>query len=93
MNVTVGNLSAFDSKEQTWEEYCEILDQFFEANDIDNGDKQRAILISVVGPATYKLIRNLVSPDKPSTKTYAQCRSSFAAASSRADKNLVQRAL
>ena len=72
MNVTVGNLSAFDSKEQTWEEYCEILDQFFEANDIDNGDKQRAILISVVGPATYKLIRNLVSPNKPSTKTYNQ---------------------
>lgn len=72
MNVTVGNLSAFDSKEQTWEEYCEILDQFFEANGIDDGDKQRAVLISVVGPATYKLIRNLVSPDKPSTKTYAQ---------------------
>ncbi|XP_041823137.1 uncharacterized protein K02A2.6-like [Melanotaenia boesemani] len=72
MNVTVGNLSAFDSKEQTWEEYCEILDQFFEANDIDDGGKQRAVLISVVGPATYKLIRNLVSPDKPSTKTYSQ---------------------
>ncbi|XP_038139940.1 uncharacterized protein K02A2.6-like [Cyprinodon tularosa] len=72
MNMTVGNLSAFDSKEQTWEEYCEILDQFFVANDIDDGDKQRAILISVVGPATYKLIRNLVSPDKPSTKTYNQ---------------------
>ena len=72
MNVTVGNLSAFDSKEQTWEEYCEILDQFFEANGIDDGDKQRAVLISVVGPATYKLIRNLVSPDKPSTKTYDQ---------------------
>ncbi|XP_060786568.1 LOW QUALITY PROTEIN: uncharacterized protein K02A2.6-like [Neoarius graeffei] len=72
MNVMVGNLSAFDAKEQTWEEYCEILDQFFEANGINDGDKQRAILISVVGPATYKLIRNLVSPDKPSSKTYDQ---------------------
>lgn len=41
-------------------------------NGIDDGDKQRAILISVVGPATYKLIRNLVSPDKPSSKTYSE---------------------
>ncbi|KAK0156517.1 hypothetical protein N1851_000186 [Merluccius polli] len=72
MNVTIGTLSAFDSEEQTWEEYCEIIEQFFEANGIDDGEKQRAILISVVGPATYKLIRNLVSPEKPSSKTYDQ---------------------
>ncbi|XP_023192425.1 uncharacterized protein K02A2.6-like [Xiphophorus maculatus] len=72
MSATFGTLSAFDAKEQTWEEYCEILDQFFEANDIDDSAKQRAILISVVGPATYKLMRNLVSPDKPSSKTYSQ---------------------
>ena len=47
MNPRIGTLSAFDAKEQTWEEYCEILDQFFEANEIDDGEKQRAILISV----------------------------------------------
>nr|XP_055054019.1 uncharacterized protein K02A2.6-like [Misgurnus anguillicaudatus] len=57
----IGTLSTFDVKEQTWEEYCEILEQFFEANGIDDGEKQRAILISVVGPATYKLIRNLAT--------------------------------
>ncbi|XP_043985912.1 uncharacterized protein LOC122838928 [Gambusia affinis] len=72
MSAMIGTLSAFDAKEQTWEEYCEILEQFFEANGIDDGDKQRAVLISVVGPATYKLMRNLVSPDKPSSKTYSQ---------------------
>ena len=50
--MMIGTLSTFDAKEQTWEEYCEVLDQFFEANGIDDGEKQRAILISVVGPAT-----------------------------------------
>ena len=70
--MMIGTLSTFDAKEQTWEEYCEVLDQFFEANGIDDGEKQRAILISVVGPATYKLMRNLVSPDKPSSKTFDQ---------------------
>ncbi|KAJ7993898.1 hypothetical protein DPEC_G00259470 [Dallia pectoralis] len=59
MTTMIGTLAAFDGKEQSWEEYCEILEQFFEANGIDDGEKQRTILISVVGPATYKLIRNL----------------------------------
>ena len=72
MNPMIGTMLAFDAKQQTWEEYCEILDPFFEANEIDDGEKQRAILISVVGPATYKLIRNLVSPAKSSSKTYDQ---------------------
>ena len=72
MSTRIGNLSAYEAKEQSWEEYCEILEQYFEANDIDDGDKQRAILISVVGPATYKLMKNLLSPEKPASKTYTQ---------------------
>ena len=27
--MMIGTLSTFDAKEQTWEEYCEVLDQFF----------------------------------------------------------------
>ncbi|XP_041863718.1 uncharacterized protein K02A2.6-like [Melanotaenia boesemani] len=70
--ATIGTLVAFDAKTQSWEEYCEIMEQFFEANGIDDGDKQRAILLSVVGAATYSLIRNLLSPEKPKEKTYQQ---------------------
>lgn len=70
--ATIGTLSAFDAKSQTWEEYFEILEQFFEANGIDDGDRQRAILISVVGAPTYSLLRNLISPEKPKDKTYEQ---------------------
>lgn len=28
----LGTLAAFDSQTQTWEEYCEVLEHFFEAN-------------------------------------------------------------
>ncbi|XP_072304768.1 uncharacterized protein [Eucyclogobius newberryi] len=70
--ATIGTLAAFDAKNQSWEEYCEIMEQFFEANEIDNGDKQRAILLSVVGASTYSLMRNLLSPEKPKDKTYQQ---------------------
>lgn len=58
-------MSPFDSKSQTWEEYCEILDHFFVANDIDNEEKKRAVLLSGMGVQTYALMRNLLSPDKP----------------------------
>lgn len=70
--ATIGTLAAFDAKSQSWEEYCEILEQFFEANGIDDGDRQRAILISEVGAQTYSLLRNLISPEKPKDKTYQQ---------------------
>ncbi len=70
--ATIGTVAAFDEKTQSWEEYCEILDNFFEANDIDNAEKQRAILLSVVGSKIYSLIQNLLSPDKPKSKSYAQ---------------------
>ncbi|XP_062864462.1 uncharacterized protein K02A2.6-like [Trichomycterus rosablanca] len=70
--ATIGNLTAFDSKSQIWDEYCEVLEQFFIANGISEEEKKRAILISVVGAATYSLMRNLLSPVKPSEKSYAE---------------------
>uniref|UniRef100_A0A1A8BW73 Zgc:165409 n=1 Tax=Nothobranchius kadleci TaxID=1051664 RepID=A0A1A8BW73_NOTKA len=70
--ATIGTLVAFDPKSQTWDEYTEILEQFFAANEIDDGEKQRAILISVVGAATYSLMRNLLSPAKPKDKTFQE---------------------
>lgn len=70
--VTLGTLAAFDQKNQTWEEYCEIMEQFFAANNIDDGDRQRAILICVIGASTYSLMWNLLSLDKPKDKTYTE---------------------
>ena len=68
----IGSLAAFDAKAQTWEEYSEILEQFFVANEIVEEGKQRPILISVVGPQTYSVMRNILSPTKPSEKIYKQ---------------------
>ncbi len=58
--ATIGTLAAIYTKNHAWEEYCEIMDQFFAADEIDR-DRQRIILISVVGASTYSLIRNLLS--------------------------------
>ena len=49
-----------------------MIDKFFQANDIDDTEKKRAVLLSVVGPATYKLLRSLLAPAKPGDKNYGE---------------------
>ena len=52
------------------EEFDERLGHFFDANGITEADKKRAIFLSVVGPVTYRLLKSLVAPDKPGSKSY-----------------------
>ena len=49
--------------------YQERLDQYFLANDIDEGKKVPALL-SLVGASAYRLLRDIFSPDLPSTKDF-----------------------
>ena len=65
-----GNIEEFDRSVQDWTEYCERLEQYFLANDVQDATKQRAILLSVSSSATYWLIRNLVAPAKPTDKSF-----------------------
>ena len=68
----LGTVGPFDPAVDDWVVYCERLEQFFQANGVATAEKQRAVLLSVCGSSTYLLIRNLVSPEKPTDKTYAQ---------------------
>ena len=60
----------FGSTQEDWTSYIERLQQYFTANDVAE-DKQRAILLSACGIATYCLIKSLTAPDNPATKTFA----------------------
>lgn len=60
----------FDSASQTWEEYCDVLDHFFVANDIQAAERKQAVLLSSVGAQTYALMRTLLSPVKPGDRFY-----------------------
>jgi hypothetical protein len=61
----------FDAHKEEWIAYTERLEEYFQANEIKQG-RHRAVLLSVCGAATYQLIRNLLAPTKPSSKTYKQ---------------------
>ena len=69
--ATHGSLSEYNPAKD-WVSYVERMDQYFLANDVNEARKKRAILLSVVGDKTYKLIRDLVAPDKPMDKLYQE---------------------
>ena len=65
---TYGKVSEFDPESDvTWEEYCERLKHFYSAND---NDKRKSILLSACGSKAYKLMCNLLAPDKPGDKSF-----------------------
>ena len=75
MATLLGKLEPFDADQEEWPQYVERLEQFFVANDIvgdGKAEKRRATFLSVIGPAPYKLLRSLLSPVKPTEKTFEQ---------------------
>ncbi len=72
MAALYGHVGEYVEGQEEWRQYAERMQHYFAANGVENADKKRAILLSVVGPATYKLISSLVAPVKPGEKTYEQ---------------------
>ena len=69
MATAHGSMGTFDPEED-WYSYVERLEQYCEANGIENAEKKRATLLSCCGPKTYGLIRGLVAPDKSKDKSF-----------------------
>lgn len=70
--ATFGALEPYDSGNESFAQYTERLEQFFIANEIENVERQRAIFLTVVGPTTYGLLKDLLSPILPTARTLAQ---------------------
>ena len=67
-----GTVGAFTSAQEEWSEYAERLVHYFVANDIEAEVKRRAILLTAVGPGTYRLIKTLASPKKLEEFTFKE---------------------
>ena len=63
MAVLLGKIEESDASKEEWPQYVERMDHFFGANGIDDADKKKSMFLVVIGPATYSLLRNLVSPN------------------------------
>ncbi|XP_063076975.1 uncharacterized protein LOC134466977 [Engraulis encrasicolus] len=64
-----GHMDTFDESGEQWATYIERFEHYVVANDIPEA-KKVSILFSVMGSKTYGLLRSLVAPVTPGTKTY-----------------------
>lgn len=67
--ATHGKLREFDPSQESWTSYSERLQHYFTANDIPNA-KKKSILLTLVGPTTYTLTKNLCRPQTIDDKSY-----------------------
>ena len=56
--ATHGSMEAFNPQAEDWTIYAERLQHYLVANGVEDADKKRAILLTVCGAPTYKLLRS-----------------------------------
>ena len=65
MASTWGRLEAFDKDLTDWTAYCEVVEQYFEANEVTSPAKKTAVLLCSMGSAAYTDLKNAVAPKLP----------------------------
>ena len=68
ITAVFGQITEFDESKEKWPLYAERLEQRYATNGVDDADRQRAILLCVVGARTYRTLRSLVAPLKSREK-------------------------
>ena len=67
----IGHLREFDRAKESFEAYIECLENFMKANGVKS-ENQVAVLRTAIGPETYGLLRDLLTPEKPDAKSYKE---------------------
>ena len=67
----IGNIQPFDPNTCDFKLYIERVNLYFEANEID-ATKRVSVLLTLIGDRTYSVLKDLLDPDAPSTKTLKQ---------------------
>ncbi len=70
MTAKHGTIGEFDNTQEDWESYVERVDLYLIVNDIADEGKKRATLLTLCGPKTYHVIRDLVAPKTPAEVEY-----------------------
>ncbi len=65
-------LRNFEPSKEEFPSWKEICDEFFIINDVKDGAKQRAILLTNLPPDVYTTLKTLCIPAKPNTKTFGE---------------------
>lgn len=66
----IGSIEQFDPKSGDITSYLERLEQLFICNVVED-NKKVPLLLTLIGGETYNVLKDLVSPELPSTKSFA----------------------
>ena len=69
----IGNVPQLDAG-YNFDEWIELLEAWFESNEITDSKKKRAIFLTSLGGKCYHTLRALVQPHKPTEKSYKECK-------------------
>ena len=75
MAALLGKIDHFGAEVEEWPQYVERIEQFLEVNGItgeDNASKHRYVFLTVIGPSPCKMLRILLSLEKPADKMLEQ---------------------
>ena len=67
--ATVGTMQEFQPGSETITAYLERLTAYLDAHDITSA-KRSSFLVSTIGPKTYAVLRSLMAPDTPQSKSF-----------------------
>lgn len=70
--ASFGCISEFNLSVASWSEHAKRLKQFFIANAIEVENRRCAVFLTGIGSATNVLLRNLLSPAAPTSKTLVE---------------------
>ena len=73
MAVTIGTIQEFDDEVELVTAYLEQVQLFMDANTIAN-EKKVAVFLSLIGSKAYEVLRNILGPEKPTSKSYEELR-------------------
>ena len=76
MAFSIGSIAHFDPNIEDFDTYCSRVDLYFVANNI-KGDKVVPSFLTLIGPKTYGLVKNLLSPTDPANSTYDQIKTAL----------------
>lgn len=66
-----GTIETFDPKGSEISSYLERMEQLFICNDVQNA-KKVSLFLTLIGGVAYNVLKDLLSPVLPSTKTYKE---------------------
>ena len=72
VSVIIGTLKEFNKDNDDWILYTERMEHFFGANNIKDAQRKQSLFLSSIGAECYKLLSNLLSPEKPASKSYSE---------------------